>query len=109
MAAIYKLFQRCKCVLLKKLNNIVNYIGLGYTINFSWWFSSDDYRSDMDDDHDLVANIDSDTLIRIVKFLRRGKAPGLANIHNEGLRLCTTTSLFHMAFYLLHTNRLHPN
>ena len=29
----------------------------------------DDYRADMDDDHDLVADIDSDTLIRIVKFL----------------------------------------
>ena len=26
----------------------------------------DDYRSDMDDDHDLVAGVDSDTLIRIV-------------------------------------------
>ena len=37
---------------------------------------SDDYRSDMDDDHDLVTNVDSDTLIRIVKFLKRGKAPG---------------------------------
>ena len=34
----------------------------------------DDYRSDMDDDHDLVTDIDSDTLIRIVKFLKRGKA-----------------------------------
>ena len=34
----------------------------------------------MDDDHDLVADIDSDTLIRIVKFLKCGKA---------------TTSLFH--------------
>ena len=44
----------------------------------------DDYRTDMDDDHDLVANIDSDTLIRIVKF---GKAPGFDNIHNEVLRL----------------------
>ena len=33
----------------------------------------DDYRSDMDDGHDLVADIDSDTLIRIVKFLKRGK------------------------------------
>ena len=31
----------------------------------------------MDDDHDLVADIDSDTLIRIVKFLKRGKAPAL--------------------------------
>ena len=49
----------------------------------------------MDDDHDLLANIDSDTLIRIVKFLKRGKAPGPDNIHNEVLRLGTTTSLFH--------------
>ena len=55
----------------------------------------DDYRSDMDDDRDLVADIDSDTLIRIVKFLKRGKAPGPDNIHNEVLRLDTTTSLFH--------------
>ena len=54
----------------------------------------DDYRSDMDDDHDLVANIDSDTLIRIVKFFKRGKAPGPHNIHNEILRQGTTTSLF---------------
>ena len=55
----------------------------------------DDYRSDMDDDHDLVADIDSDTLIKIVKFLKRGKSPGPDNIHNEVLRLGTTTSLFH--------------
>ena len=54
-----------------------------------------DYRVDMDDDHDLVADIDPDTLIRIVKFLKRGKAPGLDNIHNEVLRLGITTSLFH--------------
>ena len=55
----------------------------------------DDYRSDMDDDHDLVDDIDSDTLIRTVKFLKRAKAPGLDNIHNEVLRLDTTTLLFH--------------
>ena len=55
----------------------------------------DDYRSDMDDDHDLMADIDSDTLITIVKFLKRGKAPGPDNIHNEVLRLGTTTSLSH--------------
>ena len=47
----------------------------------------------MDDDHDLVADNGSDTLIRIVKFLKRGKAPGHDNIHNEVLRLGTTTSL----------------
>ena len=55
----------------------------------------DDYRSDMDDDNYLVADIDSDTLIRIVKFFKRAKAPGPDNIHNEVLRLGTTTSLFH--------------
>ena len=42
-----------------------------------------------------MANIDADTLIRIVKFLKRGKAPGPNNIHNEVLRVDTTTSLFH--------------
>ena len=56
----------------------------------------DDYRSKMDDDHDLVADIDSDTHIKIVKFLTRGKASGPNNIHNEVLRLGTTTSLFHL-------------
>ena len=62
---------------------------------------SDDYRADMDDDHDLVADIDSETLIRIVKFLNQGKVPGPDNIH-----IVPSPS---KAFYLLHTNRLHPN
>ena len=58
----------------------------------------DDYRTDMDNGHDLVADIDSHPLIRIVKFLKGGKAPGPDNIHNEVLRLSTTTSLFqHLA------------
>ena len=30
----------------------------------------DDYSTDLDDDHDLVADVDSDTLIRIVRFLK---------------------------------------
>ena len=59
------------------------------------FYPPDDYRSDMDDDHDLVADIDSNTFIRIVKFLKRGKAPGPDDIHNEVLRLGITTSLFH--------------
>ena len=71
--------------------------------NFGYFYSPedpDDYRSDMDDDHDLVADIDSDILIKIVKFLKRGKAPGPDNIHNEVLRLGTTTSLFHHLAWL---------
>ena len=66
--------------------------------NYIYFYPSedpDDYRTDLADDHDLVADIDSDTLIRIVKFLKRGKAPGPDNIHNDVLRLGTTTSLFH--------------
>ena len=51
--------------------------------------------TDMDDDHDLGADIDSDTLIRIVKSLKRDKAPGHDNIHDEILRLSITISLFH--------------
>ena len=51
----------------------------------------------MDDDQ---ADIDSDTLIKIVKFLKRGKAPGPDNIHNGVLRLGTTTSLFHHLAWL---------
>ena len=66
--------------------------------NYKYFYPPEDpndYRSDMDDDHDLVADIDSDTLIRIVKFLKRGKVSGPNNIPSEVLRLGTTTSLFH--------------
>ena len=43
----------------------------------------------------LMADIASDTLIKIFKFLKRGEAPSPDNKHNEVLRLGTTTSLFH--------------
>ena len=42
-----------------------------------------------------MADVDAQTLIKSVKFLKRGKAPGPDNIHNEVLRLGTTTSLYH--------------
>ena len=55
----------------------------------------DDYRFDVGNEHELVNDIDAQTLIKLVKFLKRGKAPGSDNIHNEVLKLGTTTSLFH--------------
>ena len=55
----------------------------------------DDYRFDVGDERELVEDIDAHTLIKLVKFLKRGKAPGPDTIHNEVLRLGTTTSLFH--------------
>ena len=54
-----------------------------------------DYKFDMGNDHDLVEDDDAQTLIKLVKFLKRGKTPGPDTIHNEVLRLGTTTSLFH--------------
>ena len=49
----------------------------------------------MGNEHELVADVDAPTLIKLVKFLKRGKAPGPDAIPNEVLRLGTTTSLFH--------------
>ena len=56
----------------------------------------DDYRFDVGNEHELVADVDAPTLIKSVKFLKRGKAPGPDTIHNEVLRLGTTTSLYHL-------------
>ena len=55
----------------------------------------DDYRFDVGNEHELVEDVDAQTLIRFVKFLKRRKAPDPDTIHNEALRLDTTTSLFH--------------
>ena len=55
----------------------------------------DDYRFDVGNEHELVADVDAPILIKLVKFLKRGKAPGPDTIHNEVLRLDTTTSLYH--------------
>ena len=52
----------------------------------------DDYEFNVGNEHELVNDVDAQTLI---KFLKRGKAPGPDNIHIEVLRLGTTTSLFH--------------
>ena len=55
----------------------------------------DDCHFDVGNEHELVADVDTQTLIKLVKFFKRGKAPGPDTIHNEVLRLGTTTSLFH--------------
>ena len=55
----------------------------------------DDYRFDVGNEHELVEDDHAKTHIKLVKFFKRGKAPGPDTIHNEVLRLGTTTSLFH--------------
>ena len=43
-----------------------------------------DNITDTDDDSDLVADVDPDTLIRIVRTeLKNGKAPGIDNVCND--------------------------
>ena len=45
--------------------------------------------------NDRILHTRPPTLIKLVKFLKRGKAPGPDTIHNEVRRLGTTTWLFH--------------
>ena len=46
------------------------------------------------------------TLIKLAKFLKRGKAPGSGTIHNEVLGLGSTTSLFHHLARIFTSRRL---
>ena len=52
----------------------------------------DDYRFDVSNEHELVGDAEAQTLIKLVKFLKRGKVPGPDTIHNEVLRRGTTTT-----------------
>ena len=61
-------------------------------------------RFDVGNEHELVADVGAQTLIKLVKFLKRRKAPGPETRHNEVLRLSTTTSLFHLGFLPLPSN-----
>ena len=66
--------------------------------NYQYFYPPEDpgdYWFDVGNEQELVANVDAQTLNKLDKFLKRGKAPGLDTIHNEVLRLGTTTSLFH--------------
>ena len=49
----------------------------------------------MGNERELVEDVDAQTLIKLAKFLKRGKAPGPDTIHHEVLRLDTIISLFH--------------
>ena len=55
----------------------------------------DDYRFDVGNEDELVEDVDTQTLIKFVKFLKRGKASSPNTIHNKVLRPGTKTSLFH--------------
>ena len=73
----------------------------------------DNRRFDVGNMHEIVEDVDPQTLIKLVKFLKKGKAPGPDTIYNEVLSLDITISLFHYLAKLftssLITTRLHPN
>ena len=52
----------------------------------------DHYKFHIGNEHELVEDVDSQTLIKLVKFLKKDKAPCPNTIHSEVLRLGTTTS-----------------
>ena len=57
--------------------------------------SSYDNITDTDDDSDLVADVDPDTLIRIVRTeLKNGKAPGIDNVYNIILKKAIGTGFY---------------
>ena len=57
--------------------------------------SLNDNTTDTDDDSDLVADVDSDTLIRIVPHkLKNGKAPGIDNVYNHILKKAIATGFW---------------
>ena len=53
--------------------------------------------TDTDDDSNLVADVDPDTLIRIVRSeLRNGKVPGIDNVYNVRFLQYFVSSLYHL-------------
>ena len=67
--------------------------------NHGYFYPSEDpdnYRFDVGNEHEVVEDVDAQSLIKLVKFLKRGKAPGPNTIRNQVLRPdSTTTSLLH--------------
>ena len=57
--------------------------------------SLNDITTDTDDDSDLVADVDPDTLIRIIRHeLKNGKAPGIDNVYNDILKKAIGTGFY---------------
>ena len=61
----------------------INKFVKAHSYHFTPLDSIRDSITDHDDDRDLIADVDLDTLIRIVRTeLQNGKAPGIDNVYN---------------------------
>ena len=66
-----------------------------HSYHFTSLDSLNDNTTDTDDDSDLVADVDPDTLIRIVCHeLKNGKAPGIDNVYNDILKKAMGTGFY---------------
>ena len=66
-----------------------------HSYHFTPLDSLHDKITDTDDDSDLVADVDPDTLIRIVRTeLKNGKAPGIDNVYNIILKKAIGTGFY---------------
>ena len=66
-----------------------------HSYHFTQLDSLYDNITDTDDDSDLVADVDPDILIRIVKAeLKNGKAPGIDNVYNIILKKAIGTGFY---------------
>ena len=67
-----------------------------HTAEHCWKYNHDfDSITDTDDDSDLVADVDPDTLVRIVRTeLKTGKAPGIDNVYNTILKKAIGTGFY---------------
>ena len=68
-----------------------------HSYHFTPLHSLHDNITDTDDDSDLVADVDPDTLIRIVRTeLKNGKAPGIDNVYNIILKKAISTGFYNV-------------
>ena len=66
-----------------------------HSYHFTPFNSLHDNIADTDDDSDLVADVDPDTLIHIVRTeLKTGKAPGIDNVYNIILKKAIGTGFY---------------
>ena len=70
-----------------------------YSYHFTPLNSLNDISTDTDNDSDLLADVDPDALIRIVRSeLKNGKAPGLDKVYNKILKKAIGTGFcIHLA------------
>ena len=69
-----------------------------HSYHFTPLESLHDNVTDTDDDSDLVADVDPDTFIRIVRHeLKNGKAPGIDNVYNDILKKAIGTGFYKLS------------